>query len=77
MGILFHTFSFFRKCTFKHLAHFPILSQHSTYFIKISCKERFYVDITCEIWNNLYRERAKDHAIDDEIDMENAIGQKK
>ena len=49
----------------------------SHYFFQFSFIERFYVDIPCEIWNNLYSERTIVHSIDDEIDIENTIGQKK
>lgn len=49
----------------------------SHYFFQFSFIERFYVDIPCGIWNNLYSERAIVHSIDDEIDIKNTIGPKK
>ena len=48
----------------------------SHYFFQFSFIERFYVDVSCGIWNNLYSERAKVHSIDDEIDIENTKGAK-
>ena len=50
------------------------ISRQVTLLFQFSFIERFYIDIPCGVWNNLYSKRAIMHSIDDEIDIENTIG---